>query len=221
MAKGSWSLDGKKNLDKEELNGLFVAARKDGLRTHLMVALAYNGAFLVSELIHLRVDSFSFRKGTISFIPLRKAGRRRVRMNGRIRVVSRNLPDPVEYPLPKNVLTAVRKYVDTMGLSSKSFLFPGRTRKSCKLVKFKCPGGHISKREVQGIFDRIAKAAGVKLPGRGIQALKHTRLTEVARKTGDPDIVSEIGHHNSSVMGNHYVRYTNLSEEVNEIGGKV
>jgi integrase len=223
MAKstpGSWHLRDAKNLRPEELDRLIAVAKKYDRRIYLMVIIAYNGAFRVSELIHLRVKHWNFANSKVSVIPLKKAGKRKVRTpDGRIKVVDRGLPSAIDYPMPKNVTAVVEKFVRDNEFSPDSYLFPGRS-KSCTVVKLECNGGHISKRMVQWIFDRLASEAGIKVKGRGIHSLKHARLTEVASKTKDPYFVKEIGRHSSIAMSDHYVRYTNLQERVEEIGGQ-
>jgi len=213
-----WHLKDQKNLRPEEIERLFATAKKYGRRIYLMVIVAYNGAFRVSELIHLKVKDWNFPTSKVFVIPLKKAGRRRIRSpNGEIRVIDRALPDPIEYPMPRNISSAVEKYVRENELPKDSFLFPGRS-KSCNVVKLKCPGGHISKRMVQWIFDRLAVECHIKIPGRGIHCLKHARLTEVAAKTHDPYFVRDIGRHSSISISGHYVRF---AERVDELGGKV
>jgi integrase len=127
-----------------------------------MMLLAYEGALRVSELIHIRVKDIDFRDGVIALMPSRRRSKER---------------PPLK--VGRNVLDAVKAYISEMNLPTEAFLFPGRTKKSCALVSFKCAGGHISKREVQFIFDRFARAAGIKRRGRGIQYLKNARLAAI------------------------------------------
>jgi integrase len=170
------------------IDKLLRSAKKDGQRAHLMILLSYEGALRVSELIHIKVCDFNFDSGSLTVIPIR----RRNKSN-------------VECKVSSEVAEAIRDYVAALGIDTTSFLFPGRTKKSCMLVSFRCPGGHISKREVQLIFDRVAGAAGVKEKGRGIQTLKHARLTDVAKETNDPDVIQQIGRYGSSAMGARYI----------------
>lgn len=217
----SWHLRDAKNMRPEELDRLIQVAKKYDRRIHLMVIIAYNGAFRVSELIHLRVKNWNFTNSKVAIVPLKKAGKRRIRTSdGKVKVVDRSLPSAIDYPMPKNVVAAVEKYVKDNELPPESFLFPGRSKK-CTVVKLECTGGHISKRMVQWVFDRLASEAGIKVKGRGIHSLKHARLTEVASKTKDPYFVKEIGRHSSIAMSDHYVRYSNLQERVEELGGKM
>lgn len=221
QTQSSWRLRDAKNMRPDEFDRLLQTAKKYDRRIHLMVVVAYNGAFGVSELIHLKVKDWNFKSSKVSIIPLKKAGKRRIRTaEGKIKVVDRALPMAIDYPMPKNVVAAVEKYVKDNEFASDSFLFPGRA-KTCLVVKLECPGGHISKRMVQWIFDRLATEAGIKVKGRGMHSLKHARLIEVATKTKDPYLVREMGRHESVTMSDHYVRYVELQEKVNEIGGKV
>jgi len=200
-SSNGWKLSEAKSLDKGELDRIFLAARKDDRRSHIMIMLAYNGALSVSELIHIKVDSFNFGKRTVIVIPIKK--------------IPGGPKEPVDYPLPSNVIVTIQKYVTEQDLKKRSYLFPGRAKKSCMVVGLDCPGGHISKREVQGIFDRICQAANLKLPGRGIHTLRHARLIEVAEKTRDPWVVRQAGRFQSIAMSGHYMRF------VEEIGGRV
>jgi len=213
-ADNSWKMTAAKNLKPAELDRLFEAAKKYDRRVHLMVMVTYNGAFMVSELIHLKVKHFDFAGSKVSVIPLKKAGRRRMKTTDGVKMVDRALPEPIIYPMPKNVIAVVEKYVRENELTPESFLFPGKS-KSCAVVKLECPGGHISKRMVQWIFDRLSEEAKIKIPGRGIQSLKHSRLVEVAGKTNDPQLVRELGRHNSPLMGEEYVKFVQ-----DQIGGK-
>lgn len=173
----------------EDLRKLLEAAEKEGRREHLMILVSYSGALRVSELIHVRVRDFDFEAGEVRTIPLRKRSRNRASSK-----------------LDSEAVLMVRAYIGDQGLSRDSYLFPGRTRKSCHIVAFPdCSGGHISKREVQLIFDRIAGAAGVKKLGRGIQALKHAKLLQVARDTKDPKAVKETGKYSSYSMSVKYI----------------
>lgn len=167
---------------------LLTAARRESPRTHLMILLAYEGALRVSELIHIRVKDVDFKTEAIGLVPLRRRSKARSQWK-----VDREILDPIE------------AYIATLGLALDAFLFPGRTKKSCTIVSFKCAGGHISKREVQLIFDRIAHAAGIKKRGRGIQYLKHARLMAVAEETNDPDMVQKLGRYGSPVMSARYI----------------
>lgn len=215
---GTWRLTDAKNPLEDELARLFAAAKKDGPRSHLLIVLAYNGALRVSELIHLKVSDFNFQTGKVKILPLKKAGKKRFRgPDGRVRMVDKPLPAPIECPFPDIALQLTRKYLALAKPSD--WLFPGASA-SCRIVKFQCPGGHMSKRAVQKIFDRLAIAAGVKVPSRGIHSLKHGRLTEIARKSKDPFLVKAVGRHASISMADHYVKYVDYQERLNEIGGQ-
>jgi len=172
-----------------DLQKLLEASEKEGPREHLMIVVSYGGALRVSELIHLRVRDFDFESGEIKTIPLRKRSRNRASST-----------------LDLEIIVKVKAYVEAGKLSKDSYLFPGRTKKSCHIVAFPdCSGGHISKREVQLLFDRVAEAAGIKKLGRGIQALKHAKLLDVARKTMDPKVIKEMGKYSTYSMSIKYI----------------
>jgi len=218
----AWALTDAKNPQEEELTKLFKAAKKAGSRAHLLIILAYNGALRVSELVHIRVSDFNWSTARMRMIPFKKAGRRRIKQNdGTFKMVDKPLPDAIEYPLPASTVALVRVYVEAQKLKSGSWLFPGSvTPKGCHVVKLKCPGGHLSKRKAQMLWDVVCKEAGVKVPGRGIHSLKHARGTEVARKTKDPFLVKEMLRHGSVAMSDHYVKYVNIKDQVEKIGGR-
>jgi integrase len=217
-----WALKDNKNLREDELDAILEEARKEGPKTHLMMALAYNGAMRISELVHIRANSFNFASNRLSIQPVKKAGKRRVkdRHTGKMREIVRPLPPEVDYPMPVNVMQMARKYLQKNGLEGASFLFPGRVGK-CWVVMLPCKGGHMSRRQVQKVFDRICRKVGLKLPGRGPHSLKHGRLTEVAKKTRDPYKVKELGRHESITMSDHYVKYLDIQDTVDKIGGRV
>lgn len=218
----TYSLKDAKNPQEEELTKLFKAAKKAGSRAHLLIILAYNGALRVAETVHIRVSDFNWSTGRMRMIPFKKAGKRRIKQpDGTVKVVDKPLPDPIEYQLPSTTVALVRAYVEAGKFKPGSWLFPGNvSRKGCHVVKLLCPGGHLSKRKAQMIWDVVCKDAGVKVPGRGIHSLKHARLTEVARKTKDPYMVKEIGRHSSVAMSDHYVKYVNIKDQIEEIGGR-
>ena len=111
-AGSKWSLKDNKNLREEELDAILEEAKKDGPKTHLMMALAYNGAMRISELVHLRANSFNFAAGKVSIQPVKKAGKRRVkdRHSGQMKEIVKPLPPEVDYPMPANVMQMARKY---------------------------------------------------------------------------------------------------------------
>ena len=217
-----WNLTDAKNPHEEELDKLFKAAKSAGRTAHLLIVLAYNGALRVSEALHVRVSDFNWSTSRMRMVPFKKAGRRRVKQNdGSFKAVDRDLPAAIEYPLPVSVVKMVREYVEAEGLKPSSWLFPGRTgRGGCHIVKLECPGGHMSKRNGQKIWDAVCEKAGIKVPGRGIHSLKHARGTEIARKTKDPYLVKEMLRHGSVSMSDHYVKYVNIKEQVDDIGGR-
>ena len=211
-----------KNPQEEELDRLFKAAKKADPKAQLMVVLAYNGALRVSELIHVKVSDFNWMTGRMRMIPLKKAGKRNVKQSDvSIKVVDKPLPSALEYQLPSNVVLMVKDYVRKERLKDDSWLFPGNVRlNGCHIVKLECPGGHVSKRKVQMVWDSIAGDAGIKVPSRGIHSLKHGRLTEVAMKSKDPFFVKEVGRHSSVTMSDHYVKYALTKEKIDDIGGR-
>lgn len=217
-----WNLTDAKNPHEEELVKLFKAAKDAGRTTHMLIVLAYNGALRVSEAVHVKVSDFNWSTARMRMIPFKKAGRRRVKQNdGSFKAVERPLPAPIEYPLPASVVKLIREYVEATGLKPTSWLFPGNvSRKGCHIVKLECPGGHLSKRMAQNLWDAACEKAGIKVPGRGIHSLKHARGTEVARKTKDPYLVKEMLRHGSVSMSDHYVKYVNIKDQVEEIGGR-
>jgi integrase len=218
----SWNLTDAKNPQQTELDKLFNAAKKAGQRAYLIVVLAYNAALRVSELVHARVPDFNWTTGKMTLIPAKKAGRRRIKQpDGTLKIVERPLPKPVEYPLPQSTMKIVQQYIEEAGLPEDSWLFPGDvSADGCHLMKRQCPGGHLSKRMAQKIWDAICTKAGVKVAGRGIHSLKHARLTEVAEKSHDPFLVKAMGRHSTIAMSDHYVKYVELREKTDKIGGR-
>ncbi len=223
MSFGStWALTDAKNMRDEEIEKLFASAKKLGRRAHLVIALSYNGALRVSELVHIKVEDFNWATGKLSMIPLKKAGLKRIRQaNGTIKVVDKPLPKAIEYPLPSAIMEMAQKYIKAEKLTE-GFLFPGRAGSgSCFVVKLECAGGHMTKRGMQKIFDAVCTDAGIKVPGRGIHSLKHSRLTEVAQKTKDPYLVKEVGRHGSVSMSDKYVKYVEFQDQIEKLGGRV
>lgn len=217
-----WSLKDAKNPSEAELDKLFRAAKKAGPDERLICSLTYNAALRVSELIHIKAGDFNFQTGKLTMIPLKKAGKKRIRQaDGTIKTVDKPLPRAVEYPLPSVVLPLIKDYIKAKSLKLGDWLLQGNVGPGgCHIVKLECPGGHASKRKIQGIFDGLLEAAGIKLPGRGIHSLKHGRLTEVARKEKDPYLVKEVGRHSSISLSDHYVKYVDLQERIEKIGGR-
>lgn len=219
----TWSLKDAKNLQEADISRLFIEAKKLGALPYIAIVLAYNGALRVSELIHIKVQDFNWSTGKLTMIPLKKAGKKKKKLpDGTMTTVERGLPTPIEYPLPMSVMTAARDYIKGEKLDKEVWLFPGFVGPGgCHIVKLECPGGHLSKRKMQMIFDEVAIAAKIKVPGRGIHSLKHGRLTEIAQKTKDPYFVKEAGRHSSVALSDHYVKYVNLKAKIEEIGGRM
>jgi integrase len=223
MAYGSdWALTDAKNMRADEFSKLLASAKKFGKKAHLMVVLAYNGALRVSELVHIKVTDFNWESGKLNMIPLKKAGLRRVKQaDGTFKKVDKPLPKPIDYPLPSNVMEMARAYIKDEKIKS-GFLFPGDVGAGgCIVVKLECQGGHMSKRGVQKIFDAVCVDAGIKVPGRGIHSLKHSRATEVAQKTKDPYLVKEICRHSTVAMSDNYVKYVELKAQIEKLGGTI
>jgi len=218
----NWVLTDAKNMRDGELAKLYAAAKKYGKKAHLMVVLCYNGALRVGELVHIKVSDFNWETGKLTMIPLKKAGIKRIRqIDGTIKTIDKPLPKAVEYPLHSVVMQMARKYIKDEKVKD-GFLFPGTCgRGSCFIVKLNCAGGHMAKRSVQKIFDAVAKDAGVKVPGRGIHSLKHSRAREIAEKTKDPYMVKEACRHGTVGMSDRYVKYVEFQAEIEKLGGKV
>lgn len=210
-----------KNPTPKEIDLLMFTAREFGAKARLMLVLGYNGAMRVSEVVHIKVPDFHWQSSKLSMIPHKKAGKKRVkRPDGTFFYVEKPLPKPQEVLLPEEVMKLARQYIESEGVTS--WLFPGdTTRAGCHVVKRNCPGGHISTRKVQMIFDEIASAAGIKVPTRGIHCLKHGRLTEVAHETRDPWMVKETGRHSSIEMADSYVKLVDYDDRMRKIGGKL
>ena len=219
----TWSLKDAKNLQESDISKLFTEAKKLGILPHIAIILAYNGALRVSELVHIKVRDFNWATGKLTMIPLKKAGKKKKRLpDGTMTTVERGLPTPIEYPLPGSIMAAAKEYIRVGKLDPEGWLFPGFVRPGgCHIVKLECPGGHLSKRKMQMIFDEVAILAKIKIPGRGIHSLKHGRLTEIAQKTKDPYFVKEAGRHSSIALSDHYVKYVNLKAKIEEIGGRM
>lgn len=197
---------GVKMLSDIEVQKLLNAAKKHSALGHALVSTAYNGAFRVCELTHLKVSDFDFSFNKVSVIPAKKA-----------RLIGKDLPAAIDYPMPENSMRCVESWIHDQKLSHGDWLFRGNVR-CCQVVKYPCPGNHLSTREAQRIFDEILLKVGIKVPGRGIHVLKHARLTELAGKTHDPWFVKAAGRHESISMSDVYVHYSDLSNRIRAIG---
>lgn len=197
-----------------------ASARASSLRDYALVGLCYNAALRVCELIHLKVSDFDFEDGFVDIIPAKRTHTETICKNGRTLVSQRPLPRPIHYPLPWSVVRLTQRWIAHQHLSSEDWLFPG-TSSSCLVIGANCAGGHISKREVQRIYHRLAGASGIDRSGRGIHSLKHSRLIEFAQKSRDPWFVRDAGRLASVVTSDVYVRHVTMQETIEAIGGKV
>lgn len=196
------------------------AAKSSSFRDHALLGICYNAAMRVCELVHLKVSDFDFSNGLVSIIPAKRTHLETITKNGKTLVSERALAEPIQYPLALEVIRLIQKWVKREGLSKNDWIFPG-TSASCQMIGVDCPGGHISKREAQRIYHKIAALCGLDRPFRGIHSLKHTRLIEFAKKTKDPWFVRDAGRLASVVTSDVYVQHVTMSEKIATIGGQV
>jgi len=124
----AWELTDAKNPQWAEVEKILKAAKKAGPRPRVMIVLGYNAALRVSELVHVRVADFNWTTARMKMIPLKKAGRRRIKQpDGTFVVVDRPLPGVIEYQLPGDVAALVKSYIAAEKLDPKGWLFPGQT----------------------------------------------------------------------------------------------
>jgi integrase len=76
----------------------------------------------------------------------------------------------------------------------------------------------MSRTVARNVFDEVATSAGLKHGGRGLHSLRHSRLTELALKTKDPEFVRLAGRHDTLSMSDIYVKHLDLRERLSEIG---
>lgn len=222
MARSKWELKDIKTISDKHVDRLMKEAKKISRRVHLAVVLTWNGALRACELLHLRARDFNFETSKVSIVPAKKAGLKKIKgPDGQMRVIDRPLPKAIDYPIPSEAMDVANAWIEEEKLDHDDWIFKGRTSKSCKVVKYNCPGGHLSKRWLQETFDGLARTVGIKVKGRGVHCLKHARLTHVAEKSKDPYLVRDVGRHEDIAMSSEYVRYVDLSEKIQKMGGKV
>ena len=219
-ANEHWSIRDAKTLQEFEVRLLMRAARSTSPRAHALLAVCYNGAMRVCEALHLRVRDFDFKRGSVQIIPAQRARKETFYSGGKITSIEKPLPEPISYPLPTQALGAIQEWIKKENLQPHAWVFCGNSR-GCSVIKFACPGGHMSKREAQRIYQAVASEAGLTKRGRGIHALKHSRLLECARKTMDPWFVKEAGRLASVVLSDIYVRHVKMQQTMAAVGGKV
>jgi len=201
-----WKLKAGKTFTDDEFMQFFAVARRSEPRIHLMMLLTYHAALKVSELIHLKVSDVVSEERKLLVVPSKKSRIWRSKgADGKVVIEDVDLPPSVPASIPQIVIDVAIDYILATKLA-KGFLFPGHT-KTCPVIGRKCKGGHISKRDVQYLFNQICDKAGIQYHGRGIQSLRHVRLTKIARRTKDVHLVQEIGRHASVGMSRHYVNF--------------
>lgn len=219
-ARANWSLRDSRLHGEGEVRKLMSAAKASSLRDYALLGICYNAAMRVCELVHLKVGDFDFKHGFVNIIPAKRTHLETITRNGRTVVSERALADPIQYPLALEVARLISRWVRREKLSKNDWVFPG-TSSSCQMTGIDCPGGHLSKREAQRIYHKIASTCGLDRAFRGIHSLKHTRLIEFAKKTKDPWFVRDAGRLASVVTSDVYVQHVTMSEKIASIGGKV
>lgn len=218
---GGWVLDEELCLTEAERHKFIEYARKLPLRLYVLLALVFNAAMRCVEVVHLHVSDLLIDNEALVIIPAKKGRKKEIKGDdGKIEVIIPPPTSPVPYPLPPEVVTILREYIAADGLGPHDWLFPGRTR-NCDWLRGSCPSGHLSRRSVQRAWSRLAAMAGLQRPGRGVHALRHTRLTEWAEKTHDPFAVRDAGRLSSIQMASYYVARVNLKEKTRQVGGRV
>ncbi len=208
LFEGNWSLNARRTLSSKDVRRVLAQARKRSKRDYVLLALTFNLAALVSEVIHLKVRDFDKAQRSVDIIPLRKATRKRP------------LPVAISYPVMRDVMALVNKWVRHAYLKQDDWLFSGRTH-GCRLLKYPCHGGHLTRRQAQRIFDIAIQKTGLKVRARGIHALRHARLTQIAEHSKDPWLVRDAGRLRSVAHGNAYVQFVKMNKYLRDIGGKL
>ena len=208
LFEGNWTLNARRTLSVVEVRRILRNAQSRSARDYVLLALTFNLAALVSEVIHLKVREFDFEGHLVQIVPLRKATQKRA------------LPAPVVYPVMKDVSLLVRNWIRANALRKSDWIFQGRAR-SCRLLKYPCSGGHLTRRQAQRIFDIAIRRAHLKVKSRGIHALRHARLTQIARRSRDPWLVRDAGRLRSVAHGIAYVQFVKMNQYLRDIGGKL
>jgi integrase len=110
-------------LDQAELKRLFEAAKKRGIRDHLLLALAYRLGLRASEAIGLQLEDLDLPKGEIAVRGLKGGTARR-------------------YAFPRDLLPLARRWAKVRGDHAGPFFAsrqgPGLSRQRCWQIVKKC-----------------------------------------------------------------------------------
>jgi len=186
-----WTLQRAKIITTDELKMILSRAKDVSDTLHLIIALAYNGAMRITEVLHLKGEDFRFNYSIVRVRPLKKK--------------TGGVPRPVEVDIPKNVMDAAEAYIKKHKIHSDGYLFPCPGSK-CRTTW--CPGGHMYRQRIQEGFHQVLLDLGIYEKGRGIHVMKHLKLTNTALETKDPYYVRMIGRHSGIGMSLKYVDYT-------------
>lgn len=187
-------------LRENQVDRLLRVARLCSQKAHIWLAVTYNAALRLCEALHLKAGDLDTTTFQLNITPAKKKS-----------------PEGVWYQLNEDIGFLLRKWIALNELDFHDWMFPGNA-KPCKLKTMACTGGHMSRTAVRSLFDEVARTADLKVFGRGLHCLRHSRLTELAMKTKDPEFVRLAGRHETLSMSDIYVKYPDLRERLEAIG---
>mgnify|MGYP001584871537 CR=1 FL=1 len=189
-----------RHLHETQVDRLLRVARLYSQKAHIWLALTYNAALRLCEALHLKAYDLDTTTYQLNITPAKK-----------------KTPQGIWYQLNRDVGVLLRQWIMLNELDPNDWIFPGKA-KPCSLKTITCSGGHMSRTSARSLFDRVAKSADLKVHGRGLHCLRHSRLTELAMKTKDPEFVRLAGRHETLSMSDVYVTYPDLRERLEAIG---
>lgn len=215
MRKAQWKLAPEAALRDAELRRVLAAVRRAPAQ-YLAFLVMGNMGWRPGELVHMRVQDVDLGAARITELVLKK----------------RRGPEPRVKPILALVVPVLRRFI---GARREGWVFEGRGRcdvfvaahragqagrKTDYVPKYKCPGGHISRRSIERWFDAACAAAGIaKVAGRGPHALRSCFATRVAEKTKDPFALRDHLNHEDTSTSSVYVQRVDEAASLRSIGG--
>jgi len=125
-----------------------------------------------------------------------------------------------------DIFEIVASYVKEYGLKRDDWIFRGHGRPCVRVLKRRgkrtsetlCAGGHLIVRRAQAIWDRVLRATGLKMRGRGIHAMRHFNATSFYARTKDLRATQVRLGHTSPTITQIYADVVDGREQANRVG---
>ena len=212
-----WRLKPQHRITEDNVKAILEEAGRSP-RDWTLLFVTGNTGLRISEILHLHVQQIDRNSG------VECVRRKKKELEEDVLAVSRDLFDYVD------------EYVKQAGLKPDDYLFPGEAGECWRTVAIRergedgrlvttgrrrekvCDGGHLTIRRAQAIWDRVLRAVGLKVKGRGIHTLRHYDLTRFYAATKDLRATQLRAAHSSPVTTTIYADVVEMQEKADVAG---